>query len=206
MNSLCEGALQMYRALLVVIGVLAPIHFANANCDITKADLPSLKEAESNFRASPSAGNAELFLDQIPNRFCKFNLIFGWIDDAPTPLYEVPLHLSLTELAQFIPAATLVKKYVALASQAAWEADNVNALQSAYYELFLEHPEIVINEILALQSEEADTAVRFLFDGPHPNSSFLDASEKRKICQLSAKFCALLNAAERKLTDETHAH
>lgn len=201
-NSLCEWVIQMYRAILATICVLVSTHYANASCDVSKGDLLSLKLAEATFRAEPSKMHAEAFLNELPSRFCEFNLTFGWIDDEPTPLYDVPLHQSLPSLPQFIPAKTLAKKYVALASQAQWALDNINELQSAYNALFLEHPDIVIDEILALPIAETHIAVRFLFDGITPRNSFLTSQEKQELCEISDRFCDLINLTENALTEE----
>ncbi|MEP4803013.1 MAG: hypothetical protein ABJZ69_01295, partial [Hyphomicrobiales bacterium] len=122
---------------------------------------------------------------------------------APASLYNLPLEQSLPSLANYVPAPVLAEKFVKLASHAKWELDNINQLQSVYSTLFYENPDLVIFEISILPNKEAETAVRFLFDGISPENSFLDDEEKQTFCQLSERFCNLINLAEKQLTKQT---
>ncbi|MFK8033936.1 MAG: hypothetical protein AB8B94_07305 [Hyphomicrobiales bacterium] len=195
----------MFRALIVTIGIVAAPQFSHASCDIPNEDISLLKAAEAKFRNMPTIETADEFFNLLPDQFCKFNQIYGWIDDAPAPLYEPPLFQSLANLAEFKPANELAMKYVGLASEAKWFPDNISALQSAYHELFLRETDIVVENINRLPTDEAEIAVRFLFDGPHPTASFLDPQDKRIACQISAPFCMLLNSSEEQLSAEEDA-
>lgn len=195
----------MRKTALIILFVLASIQIANAKCSVSKVDMQAVQKAETAFRAEPSPETGAAFLNRLPDHFCQFHLMFGWIDDAPTPLYELPLQQTLPSLIRHVPATSLAKKYVRLASHAVWELDNINALQTAYVELFYDQPELVIAEILSLPNEEAVAAVRFLFDGYSPEKSFLDETEKQTLCRSSSRFCDLVNMAESQLKNQSQA-
>lgn len=196
----------MHRALILLVLLTCFSNAVLAACDTTGHDLSALKQVEDTFRRDPTKQNASQFFKTLPVRFCEFKKIYGWNDETGGPLYTQPLHNSLEALAEFIEPETLAETYVALASQARWEADNVAALQSAYVQLFGDHPGLVVDTIMALSVERRENAITFLFDGPHPSSSFLTPSEKRKICQTKADFCKTLQSVENTLRQQEESH
>lgn len=196
----------MHRVLIFLVSITCFSSPVLAACDAKGHDLSVLKQVEDTFRRDPKKQNASRFFEKLPVRFCEFQKIYGWNDETWGPLYTQPLHLSLEALAEFIEPETLADTYVALASQARWEADNVAALQSAYVQLFEGYPGLIIDTIMALSVDRKENAIRFLFDGPHPSGSFLSPSEKRKVCRTNAGFCEILQSVENTLRQQEEAH
>ena len=177
-----------------------------AACDISKFDIAELRDIHEQFKNSPTSVTANKFFTSLPENFCYFNEIYGYPRNTAGPLYGVPLYATLPKLTAFISHEKLTKKYVSLASESEWEADNVNALQHSYHKLFLTKPNIVIKEILLLPNQKREKAIVFLFDGPHPSKSFLKEREKREICSLNKVFCKELNKVEKSLLKKEHKH
>lgn len=196
----------MHRALIFFVLIAVFSNPVQAACDVTGHDLSALKQLEDGFRQNPSKTSASLFFDKLPRRYCEFQKIYGWSEETEGPLYSQPLHVSLEALAEFITPEALANTYVALASQARWQADNVSALQSAYLQLFEDHPGLIVDKIMALSAERKKNAITFLFDGPHPSGSFLTPSEKQKICRISADFCKILQSVEQTLRQQEEIH
>ncbi len=130
--------------------------------------------------ANPSVLTAHGFLESLPQQFDEFDLLYGY-DETPGPLYEVPLYDLLPKLTQFLTPEEIADKYVALASGAKWDADNVNYLQGAYLNLFDDHTRVVSERIVGLPQKQQAVAIRFLFDGPHPSNKPLSATTRIKL-------------------------
>ncbi len=163
-------------------------------------------EVHDKFRSDPNLKNAEIFFNSIPSRFCEFNKIYGYPDDKAGPLYGIYLHDTLPKLESFISAEKLIPKYVALASEAKWDADSVNALQEAYYELFLKKPSLVINAIMSLSKTKRKAAITFIFDGPHPSNTILNDDKKKNVCAINQQFCLELYQVEKELLEKEREH
>jgi len=173
-----------------------------AECDISKFNINYMRNVHDKFEDNPNLKNATMFFGSIPDRFCEFNKIYGYPGHKEGPLYRLDLHETLPKLESFIPTKKLVSKYIALASEAKWDADNVNALQDAYHDLFLKKPDLVIKEIMGLPETKRKKAITFIFDGPHPSNTILHGDEKNKICEINHQFCFELNQIEKELLKE----
>ncbi len=188
---------------ILVFLLFAPLTWGS--CDISSFNTSDIRRLHEDFIAKPNANSAIEFFNSIPNKFCEFNGIYGYNKKAG-PLYEIQLYETFDKLALFIDSETLQNKYIILASEAHWNADNVNYLKHSYNALFLKIPQYSIERILKLPKSKRATAISFLFDGPHPSQSILRGKNKARICDLNQEFCLLLNSVEKKLLAHEHEH
>jgi len=175
-----------------------------AECDISKFDIKHMREAHNQFKNEPNLESANLFFESIPNKFCAFNEIYGYPGSKEGHLYGLELYETLPKLGLYIDAEKLISKYVALASEAKWDADSVNYLQHSYYKVFFDNPKISIDKVMNLSEIKRETAISFLFDGPHPSNSMLRGKEKENICAINQQFCIELNQVEKELLQKEH--
>jgi hypothetical protein len=193
------------RILIILFFFSSPVW---AECDISKFDIDYMQEVHDKYKNDPNVKNAEEFFNSIPSRFCEFNKVYGGTEDGdefkPGPLYELDMHETLPKLESFISDKKLISKYVSLASEAEWYADNVNALKYAYYELFLKKPNLVIKNIMSLPKTKRKTATTFLFDGPHP--TILNDDKKKELCNIDEQFCLILNPVQEEMLQKEHNH
>ena len=191
----------MLRILLLML--LAPVCWGA--CDVSKFNVEEIRSKHVKFSAEPSESSAFNLLNAIPDRFCEFNTLYGYHKKAG-PLYDTPLYNQFRELEKYIKPEFLIKKYVALASEAEWDADSVNYLQYAYRGLLEKYPKQVIDEILSLPKGKSEVAIKFLFDGPHPSQKILKGTDRDEICNINAAFCDILSHVENDLLKSDHHH
>jgi len=191
----------MLRILLLIF--IAPLSYGA--CDISKFNTQEIRALHNKFSEKPSSENASDLIMAMPDRFCEFDALYGY-DKKAGPLYNTPLHDQFEKWTEYIDHKALINKYVALASEAKWDADSVNYLQYSYRELFLKHPKETIGLILSLPKNKARTAVNFLFDGPHPSRKILKEPARSKICNIDGDFCKILGKVESKLLEKEHHH
>jgi hypothetical protein len=174
-----------------------------AKCDISQYDLAQLVQAEEDLAAKSTRENGERLLQLLPSRFCEFQSIYGFTEQGDDtsfgPLYARGLHSVFPRLLEVVPETEL-------ASEAQWQVDNVNALQSAFEELFEAHPQLVVGKIMDLPPQQSHTAIRFLYEGHEPPSQyFLSVPDRAPLCRESARFCTILKRVEAELVEE-HKH
>lgn len=164
-------------------------------CDTKGYSHENMRTQHEIFSQHANNKTANAFFNSIPEQFCVFNKFYGYEDhdDELTfgILYNVPLHKTLPLLRQYISEDRRITKYVRLASQGKWYADNVGFLQNEYFHIFESNAQAVIRAIMALPTSRRKTATRFLFDNPHPQ--ILKKAEKDKLCRIDAEFCTILN-------------
>ncbi len=192
--------MKMMIQILLILFFLTSL--AWADCDISKFDINYMRKVHEDFENNPNLKNATKFFDSIPDQFCEFNKIYGYPEDKEGPLYGLELYETLPKLESFIPSKKLISKYVALASEAKWDADSVNYLQHSYHRLFLKEPNLAIKEIMSLPEIKRKKAIKFIFDGPHPSNKILHGEKKKKICEIDHQFCLELNQIEKELLSE----
>lgn len=191
----------MIRILFLVL--LSPI--AWATCDVSNYDIENMKLVHQEFSDNPNKKSAESVLKIFPNRFCEFNALYGYDVDAG-PLYFVPLHDQLDTLLKYVSPEQIIEKYVAIASEGRWYADNIGTLQYSYRNMLLKYPEIIIDKILSLPKENISTAIAFFFDGPHPSQTIIKGEKKNNVCVLNQDFCEILTIVEKQLLEKEHNH
>jgi hypothetical protein len=191
----------MLRILILIF--IAPLSWGA--CDMSKFNTQEIRALHNKFSEAPSSDNAVDLIMAMPDRFCEFNALYGY-DKKAGPLYDVPLYNQFDKLEAYIDHKVLISKYVALASEAKWDADSVNYLQYSYRELFLKHPKETIDSILSLPKNKVRTAVNFLFDGPHPSRTMLKEPTRTKICNINSDFCEILGNVESTLLKKEHHH
>lgn len=182
-----------------------------ARCDVSGYDLAQLVQAEEELAAKSTQENGERLLQLLPSRFCEFQSIYGYTEQGDDtsfgPLYARGLHAVFPRLLEVVPETMLAEKLVGLASEAQWQADNVNALQSVFEELFEAHPQLVVGKIMYLPPQQSHAAIRFLYEGHEPPSQyFLSEQARAPLCQESARFCAILKQVEAELVEEYKHH
>ncbi len=163
------------------------------------------RNAHNNFLKTPNTYTARAFFNSMPSKFSEFNEIYGYPGE-PGPLYELNMYESLPLLKKYIPLSQLADKYVALASEGAWDADNVNYLHNAYRELLVKEPKYVVTGIMTLPRQKRKNAMALLFNIFHPSNDILDESEKKDVCAISMQFCEELSLVERELLAEEEHH
>ncbi|WP_106745646.1 hypothetical protein [Yoonia maritima] len=190
---------------LFISACVATLPLAALACDdaIAAVDVPHFIELHENLLNEPSQGTATAFLADFPRTFCVFNGLFGYSDEGAAALYEQDLFSSLPLLNSFADSTSLSAKYVAIAADAKWDVDNVNALQAAYRDLFGSEKRIVIADIMALPADEQMTATRFFFDGFYPKQKFLAPNDRLAACEMDQSFCSLLDLVEQQLVTES---
>lgn len=177
-----------------------------ASCILKEGRVEKLKLAAEQFEAAPNFENAAQFFELVPDDFCEFNLIYGYSNGQAAPLYDSGLYEILPALQKFLEPGDLLKKYVSLAADAYWDADNVSILQYEYHQIFLSVPSEAIAMIQSLPEEQRHKAIRFLFDGPHPSNSFFNVEERALVCEINLDFCLELSVIENELLIEERQH
>ncbi len=143
------------------------------------------------------------YVARMPGNFCEFNAIYGY-DRAsgPAPLYNETLHEVLPKLEEFVSAEELADLYIGYAINATWDADNINFMQYAYRRVVASVPLLFVQAIEARPKEHRLNAMRFLFDGPHPeNDRQLYENVASKICAIDESTCAELKTAWHQVLD-----
>jgi len=141
-----------------------------------------------NLQESFETRNETQFLNQFPKKFDEFRIYFGWdvVNDTPQKLYN--------EANSYIDYwFDLIKKYkkhekdiIRISKHGNWEPDAVNYLQDKTITYIKENKKyFLINE---LSSDEAQSILFFLFDGPHP--------------AYDTKFASNLTSAKKKILDD----
>ncbi len=164
-----------------------------------------IQSAHKQFRENPSEGTARAFLASLPSDFQQFDRTFGY-DEGAAPLYNLPLHETLPQLREHLPAEEIAATFVALASGAEWDADNVNVLQHAYRELLRISPEVVVPLVMSLEANKRTTAIRFLFDGPRPSNKPFDPQVRIVLERTSVPFLRQADAIYEQLVAEEQGH
>lgn len=191
----------MIRILFLML--LAPICWGA--CDVSSFNIKDIRSKHVAFSNEKNASTAIALLSAIPNKFCEFNTLYGYHKKAG-PLYNTPLYKQFRELEVYIKPDILIRKYVNLASEAKWDEDSVNYLQHAYRDLLRKYPKEIIAEIMSLPKEKSKTAVKFIFDGPHPSQKILKGPDRDEICNINAAFCDILSHVENDLLKSDHHH
>tara|TARA_R110001592_G_C13183961_1_gene751335 strand:- start:2090 stop:2674 length:585 start_codon:yes stop_codon:yes gene_type:complete len=192
--------------IILAFGVLLLSSPVNAACDTSQYNLIYMQKAYNEFNSDPNKQTAFVFFNSIPSTFCEFNEIYGWRRDNPGPLYELQLHGTLENLSDYIDADELALKYVSLASEGQWDADNIGALHDAYRTHLINNPRYVVVKVMLLPKHKRKNAMAFLFNIFHPSADVLDEGEKKEVCAISVQFCEELSLVEKELLAEEEHH
>ena len=185
-----------FTALKAVSALFAVSSMAFADdCKVSSEQVDHVKSAYQQLSHEPSQDTAQAFFNQLPARFCEFEQLFGYDDiKGAAPLYELSLYPLFDTLNQYIAPELLAARYVDLAKDAKWQADNVNYLQRAYRQLLLHDTQAVQRHLNRLEPAARTHALAFLLEGPSLKGQRFSQAELQTICEQAAQLCSELNA------------
>lgn len=127
--------------------------------------------------------NEENFFNEFPGTFNELNLLYGYIENKPAPLYEESeLHiLGLFNTLTAINDTVYYKKIISIAIGGHWDADAINFFQHGLEQRVITKPELTVSILKKLPNSQISSFWYFYFDGPHPQKQIDPALLKIKL-------------------------
>lgn len=162
----------------------------------------SFEYATVNFAESPSSRTAYDWPYALPRSFCALKLMTGVSGVA-----EIYFANALRLAPDYLSDEKLALSYVPLAVDGHWDADSINYFQRALRDVVERAPEHVVRRLSTMEREERDSALFFIFDGPHPEN-YQDFSKKAidDFCLLDEAICKSAKVQWEKVQSRAKMH